>query len=138
MFWVVSYTMAQPACETVMNWLSSGGHTDLLPGSNLQPNDRLMVMREVSSLPMSLLSGFSMNLCLKLAQQMEECLFSSQVVPSIAMVETYTRLLLIAPHSLFRSHISHLAQRNPALLSKPGVTLLSFEIINYRLLPLYR
>lgn len=29
-----------------------------------------------------------------------------QVVPSIAMVETYTRLLLIAPHSLFRSLIS--------------------------------
>lgn len=29
-----------------------------------------------------------------------------QVVPSIAMAETYTRLLLIAPHSLFRSHFS--------------------------------
>lgn len=31
---------------------------------------------------------------------------SMQVVPSIAMVETYTRLLLISPHSLFRSHFS--------------------------------
>ncbi|KAL5763184.1 hypothetical protein ACOSP7_019448 [Xanthoceras sorbifolium] len=138
MFWVVSYTMAQPACETVMSWLSSAGATELLPGSNLQPNERLMVMREVSPLPMSLLSGFSLNLCLKLAYQMEDSLFAGQVVPSIAMVETYTRLLLLSPHSLFRSHFSHLAQRNPSLLSKAGVTLLVLEIINYRLLPLYR
>ncbi|XP_040940730.1 mediator of RNA polymerase II transcription subunit 23-like [Gossypium hirsutum] len=100
MFWVVSYTMAQPACETVMNWLSSGGVTELLPEANVQPNERFMVMREVSPLPISLLSGFSMNLYLKLVFQMEESLFAGQVVPSIAMVETYTRLLLIAPHSL--------------------------------------
>ncbi|TQD73301.1 hypothetical protein C1H46_041174 [Malus baccata] len=79
-----------------------------------------------------------MNLCLKLAYQMEESLFSGQVVPSIAMAETYCRLLLIAPHSLFRSHFNHLAQRNPSVLSKPGVTLLVLEILNYRLLPLYR
>ncbi|KAL0005249.1 hypothetical protein SO802_012810 [Lithocarpus litseifolius] len=138
MFWVVSYTMGQPACEMVMNWLNSAGVTELLPGPNLQSNERVMVMREVSPLPMSLLSGFSMNLCLKLAFQMEESLFAGQVVPSIAMVETYTRLLVIAPHSLFRSHFSNLAQRNPALLSKPGVTLLVLEILNYRLLPLYR
>ncbi|XP_016699297.2 mediator of RNA polymerase II transcription subunit 23 [Gossypium hirsutum] len=106
MFWVVSYTMAQPACETVMNWLSSGGVTELLPEANVQPNERFMVMREVSPLPISLLSGFSMNLYLKLVFQMEESLFAGQVVPSIAMVETYTRLLLIAPHSLFCSHFS--------------------------------
>ncbi|KAJ0095672.1 hypothetical protein Patl1_15501 [Pistacia atlantica] len=105
MFWVVSYTMAQPACETVMNWLSSAGVTEWT-GSNLQSNERLMMTREVSPLPMSLLSGFSLNLCLKLAFQMEEALFAGQVVPSIAMVETYTRLLLLAPHSLFRSHFS--------------------------------
>ncbi|KAJ7942905.1 mediator of RNA polymerase II transcription subunit 23 [Quillaja saponaria] len=138
MFWVVSYTMAQPACETVMNWLSSAGVTELLPGPNVQPTERLMAMREVNPLPMSLLSGFSMNLCLKLTYQMEESIFSGQVVPSIAMVETYTRLLLLAPHSLFRSHFNHLVQRNPSLLSKPGVTLLVLEILNYRLLPLYR
>ncbi|VVA14573.1 PREDICTED: mediator [Prunus dulcis] len=138
MFWVVSYTMAQPACETVINWLSAAGVAESLPGTNLQSNERLMVMREVNPLPMSLLSGFSINLCLKLAYQMEESLFSGQVVPSIAMAETYTRLLLIAPHSLFRSHFSHLAQRNPSVLSKPGVTLLVLEILNYRLLPLYR
>ncbi|KAF8040192.1 hypothetical protein BT93_B2427 [Corymbia citriodora subsp. variegata] len=136
MFWVVSYTMAQPAYDTVISWLSSAGVAELLSGSNMPTNER--VMREVSPIPMTIISGFSMNLCLKLAFQMEEALFSNQVVPSIAMVETYTRLLLTAPHSLFRSHISHLAQRNPALLSKPGVTILLFEILNYRLLPLYR
>lgn len=78
MFWVVSYTMAQPACETVMNWLTSGGVTDV-PGTNLQSNERLMVMQEVSPLPITLLSGFSINLCLKLAFQMEESMFSGQV-----------------------------------------------------------
>ncbi|KAL0760178.1 hypothetical protein Bca101_076328 [Brassica carinata] len=135
MFWVVSYTMAQPACETVIHWLSSSGMAEL-PG--LQPNERVMMMQEVTPLPMSLLSGFSMNLCLKLALQLEEALFVSQVVPSIAMVETYTRLLLISPHSMFRSHFTQLAQRNASLLSKPGVTLLVLEILNYRLLPLYR
>lgn len=138
MFWVVSYTMAQPASETVVNWLSSAGVSELLTGTNMQSNERLMVMREVSPLPMSLLSGLSMNLCLKLVFQMEDSLFAGQVVPSIAMVETYCRLLLIAPHSLFRSHFSYLAQRYQSILSKPGVTLLVLEIVNYRLLPLYR
>lgn len=80
MFWVVSYTMAQPACETVMTWLTSAGLTELLPGSNLQSNDRLMVMREVCPLPVSLLSGFSINLLLKLAFQMEDSMFSGQVL----------------------------------------------------------
>ena len=51
----------------------------MLPGANLQPNERLMVMREVSPLPISLLSGFSMNLCLKLVFQMEDSLFAGQV-----------------------------------------------------------
>ncbi|KAH7516296.1 hypothetical protein FEM48_Zijuj10G0120200 [Ziziphus jujuba var. spinosa] len=109
MFWVVSYTMEQPASETVMNWLSSGGVTELL-GPNPQSNERLMVMREVSPLPMSLLSGFSMNLCLKLANEMEESLFSGQ----------------------------HLARSNLAVLSRPGFFLLVLEILNYLLLPLYR
>ncbi|KAH9622720.1 hypothetical protein KSS87_007861 [Heliosperma pusillum] len=137
MFWVVSYTMTQPACEMVMNWLNSAG-TEVLQVSNLQPNERLVVMRETTPLSISLLSGFSIKLCMKLAYQMEESLFSGQVIPSISMVETYARLLLIAPHSLFRSHFSHLTQRNPGTLSKPVVTLLVLEILNYRLLPLYR
>lgn len=138
MFWVVTYTMAQPALETVMNWLNSAGVIDLAPATNLQPPERLVCTREVNPLPMSLISGFSMNLCLKLSYQMEDSLFSGQVFPSIAMVETYTRLLLIAPHSLFRSHFIHLGQKSPSLLSRPGVTLLVLEILNYRLLPLYR
>lgn len=137
MFWVVSYTMTQPACEMVMTWLNSAG-TEMLPVSGLQPNERLVVMRETTPLPVTLLSGFSINLCLKLAFHMEESLFSGQVIPSIAMVETYTRLLLIAPYSLFRSHFSHLTQRNSSTLSKPVATLLLLEILNYRLLPLYR
>ncbi|CAN1317745.1 Mediator of RNA polymerase II transcription subunit 23 [Linum perenne] len=138
MFWVFSFTMAQPACEAVVNWLSSAGVSELLPGTNIQSNERVMVMREVSPLPMPLLSGLSMNLCLKLVFQLEDSLFAGQAVPSVAMVETYCRLLLSAPHSLFRSHFTHLAQRYPALWSKPGVTLLVLEIVNYRLLPLYR
>ena len=82
MFWVVSYTMAQPACETVMNWLTSAGVIDLPPGpgTNLQSAERLVVTREVSPLPMSLLYGFAMNLCMKLSYQMEESLFNGQVV----------------------------------------------------------
>uniref|UniRef100_A0A7N0ULE3 Mediator of RNA polymerase II transcription subunit 23 n=1 Tax=Kalanchoe fedtschenkoi TaxID=63787 RepID=A0A7N0ULE3_KALFE len=138
MFWVVSYTMAQPASDTVMSWLSSAGVAEIVPGSNFHSAERLMMMRETVPLPISLLMGFSINLCLKVAFQLEDAMFSGQVVPSIAMVETYVRLLLMAPHSLFRSHFSHLAQRNPAMLSKPGVTLLVLEILNYRLLPLYR
>ncbi|KAL6573802.1 Mediator of RNA polymerase II transcription subunit 23 [Orobanche hederae] len=138
MFWVVSYTMAQPACETVMNWLTSAGITEILPGTDLQSNERFMVMQEVSPLPVSLLSGFSINLCLKLAYQMEESMFSGQVVPSIAMVETYVRILLIAPHALFRSLMTHLTQRNQNPSSKPAASILVFEILNYRLLSLYR
>ncbi|KAL3510513.1 hypothetical protein ACH5RR_029914, partial [Cinchona calisaya] len=138
MFWVVSYTMAQPACESVMNYFTSAGVTELLPGPNLQANERFVVMREVSPLPISMLSGFSINLCLKLMFQMEDTMFNGQVVPNIAMVETYCRLLLIVPHSLFRPHLAHLSQRNPATLTKPGASLLLFEIMNYRLLSLYR
>ncbi|KAJ6791401.1 mediator of RNA polymerase II transcription subunit 23 [Iris pallida] len=135
MFWVLSYTMAQPACEAIMNWFTSGGVTEILQGPN---NDKMMMMRETYPLSMTLLSGLSVNLCLKLAYQFEEAIFLGQVVPSIAMVETYVRLLLIAPHSLFRPHFSTLTQRAPAVLSKSGVSLLLLEILNYRLLPIYR
>ncbi|PKA62731.1 Mediator of RNA polymerase II transcription subunit 23 [Apostasia shenzhenica] len=138
MFWVLSYTMAQPACEAVMNWLNSSGVTEILQGPNVQSNDRMMMMRETYPLSMSLLSGLSINLCLKLVYQLEDAIFLGQVIPSIAMVETYVRLLLIAPHSLFRPHFTTLTQRSPSILSKPGVSLLLLEILNYRLLPLYR
>ncbi|KAK1374680.1 Mediator complex, subunit Med23 [Heracleum sosnowskyi] len=137
MFWVVSYTMAQPACDTVLSWLTSGG-TESLPASNLQANDRITVIREVNPVPISLLSGLSMNMCVKLASQLEEVMFNGQAVASIALVETYARLLLIAPHSLFRPHLSHLTQRNPATLTRPGASLLVLELLNYRFLSLYR
>nr|CAB3450989.1 unnamed protein product [Digitaria exilis] len=138
MFWVLSFTMAQPACEAVMNWFTSAGMQDLIQGPNMQPNERIMMMRETYPLSMSLLSGLSINLCLKLAFQLEETIFLGQAVPSIAMVETYVRLLLITPHSLFRPHFTTLTQRSPSILSKSGVSLLLLEILNYRLLPLYR
>ncbi|KAL7602984.1 hypothetical protein Lser_V15G14952 [Lactuca serriola] len=134
MFWVVSNTMAQPACEMVLTWLTSAGHAEL-PGQN---NEKITVMREVNPVPVSLMSGFSINLCLKLALQMEDVMFFGQHAPNIAMVETYCRLLLIYPHSLFRSHLSHLLQRNPETLNKPPATLLVLEILNYRLFSLYR
>lgn len=79
MFWVVSYTMAQPASDTVMSWLTPEGHVDL-PGPNLQSSERISMMKEVPPVPISLLSGFSINLCLKLAFQMEEAMFSGEVM----------------------------------------------------------
>ncbi|XP_038985273.1 mediator of RNA polymerase II transcription subunit 23 [Phoenix dactylifera] len=138
MFWVLSFTMAQPACDAVMNWFTSAGVTEILQGSNVQSNDRMVMLRETYPLSMTLLSGLSTNLCLKLAYQLEDAIFLGQVIPSIAMVETYVRLLLIAPHSLFRPHFTTLTQRSPSILGKTGVSLLLLEILNYRLLPLYR
>lgn len=138
MFWVLSFTMAQPACEAVMNWFTAAGVSEILQGPNVQTNDRMMMMRETYPLSMSLLSGLSVNLCLKLAYQLEGVIFLGQVIPSIAMVETYVRLLLIAPHSLFRPHFTTLISRSPTLFSKSNVLILLLEILNYRLLPIYR
>ncbi|KAK9074556.1 hypothetical protein SSX86_007154 [Deinandra increscens subsp. villosa] len=137
MIWVVSYTMAQPSCEMVMAWLTCDGYTEL-PEPNPQANGTITVRREVNPVPISLLSGFSISWCVKLAFQMEDNMFSGVHAPNIAMVETYTRLLLIQPHSLFRSLLSHLHQRNPEIFNKPGATILVLEILNYRLFSLYR
>lgn len=79
MFWVVSHTMAQPACELVMSWLTCDGYTEL-PEPNPQANGTITVRREVKPVPISLLSGFSINLCLKLAFQMEDNMFSGVVI----------------------------------------------------------
>ncbi|ONK66197.1 uncharacterized protein A4U43_C06F5210 [Asparagus officinalis] len=138
MFWVLSFTMAQPACAAVMNWFTSAGVTEIHQGPNVQTNDRMMMMRETCPLSVSLLSGLSVNLCLKLAYQLEEVIFLGQVIPSIAMVETYVRLLLISPHSLFRPHFTTLISRSASLFSKTNVLILLLEILNYRLLPIYR
>ncbi|XP_076947304.1 mediator of RNA polymerase II transcription subunit 23-like [Bidens hawaiensis] len=137
MLGVVSYTMSQPVCEMVMSWLTRDGYTEL-PDPNQQANVTITVRREVNLVPLSLLSGFSINLCLKLAFEMEDNMFSGVHAPNIATVETYTRLLLIQPHSLFRSHLSHLHQKNPEIFNKPGPIILVLEILNYRLFPLYR
>lgn len=79
MFWVLSFTMVQPACEAVMNWFTSAGMADLIQGPNMQPSERIMMMRETYPLSMPLLSGLSINLCMKLAFQLEETIFLGQV-----------------------------------------------------------
>lgn len=79
MFWVLSFTMAQPACEAVMNWFTSAGVSEILQGPNVQTNDRIMMMRETYPLSMTVLSGLSVNLCLKLVYQLEEVIFLGQV-----------------------------------------------------------
>lgn len=86
MFWVLSFTMAQPACEAVMNWFTSVGVADLIQGPNLQPNERMTMMRETYPLSMSLLSGLSINLCLKLAFQLEETIFLGQVKTLLLLI----------------------------------------------------
>jgi len=117
MFWVVSYTMAQPASETVVNWLSSAGVSELLTGTNMQSNERLMVMREVSPLPMSLLSGLSMNLCLKLVFQMEDSLFAGQVM---LLVLAYVVVGNLAAGSTFICSLNACLQ-NWCIVQKPFV-----------------
>ncbi|XP_020531801.1 mediator of RNA polymerase II transcription subunit 23 isoform X2 [Amborella trichopoda] len=139
MFWVLSHTVGRTAWEAIMAYLNSVGVSELLQqGSMGQSGERMMVMREACPLPMSLFSGLSINSSLKLATQIEETLLFGQVIPSIAVVETYARLLLTLPHSLFRLHFNVLTQRAQTITNKPGVYLLLLEILNYRLLPLYR
>lgn len=79
MFWTLSYMTGQSACDTVISWLTSGG-TELLSASDLQSSDRIMVMREVNPVPVSLLSGLSIHACLKLASHLEEIIFNGQVL----------------------------------------------------------
>lgn len=78
-FWAASYVKAQSACDTVISWLTSGG-TELLSAPNQQSSDRIMVMQEVNPVPISLLSGLSIYMCLRLASQLEETMFDGQVL----------------------------------------------------------
>lgn len=81
MFWVLSHTMTQPACDAIMNWLNSNGITELpMQGSIGQPSERYVLMHETRPLPMSLLSGVSLHLCVRLTAQIEETMFSGQVL----------------------------------------------------------
>jgi mediator of RNA polymerase II transcription subunit 23 len=54
------------------------------------------------------------------------------------MVETYVRLLLVAPQNLFRQHHNGMMHRFQSGMAKPGVSLLLLELLNFRLVPLYR
>ncbi|KAL3685167.1 hypothetical protein R1sor_003189 [Riccia sorocarpa] len=136
MVWVLSHTVSQPICEAVMAWLNSKGFADYM-GSG-QTGDRIVVIHETRPLPVVLLSGLSLHMSSRVVNTIEDLMFAGQHVPSIAIVETYVRLLLLAPQTLFRHHINGMMQRYQQGLTKPGVQLLLLEILNYRLLPLYR
>ena len=60
-------------------WFTSAGIADLIQGPNMQSNERTMMMRASYPMSMPLLSGMSINLCLKLAFQLEETIFLGQV-----------------------------------------------------------
>lgn len=94
MFWVLSFTMAQPACDAVVNWLTSLGVVELPQGPNVQSGEKMMMMRETCPLPMPLLSGLSINLCLKLAFQLEETIFLGQVLIVLNFQEFVHRSIL--------------------------------------------
>ncbi|KAL2653365.1 hypothetical protein R1flu_021493 [Riccia fluitans] len=136
MVWVLSHTVSQTICEAVMAWLNSKGAADYMsPG---QTGDRIAVIHETRPLPVVLLAGLSLHMASRVVNTIEDLMFAGQHVPSIAMVETYVRLLLLAPQTLFRHHINGMMQRYQQGLTKPGVQLVLLEILNYRLLPLYR
>ncbi|KAI3779042.1 hypothetical protein L2E82_08484 [Cichorium intybus] len=106
--------MAQPACDMVMTWLTSGGHVELplLAGQNL--NEKITVIKEVKPVPISLLSEFSINLC-KIGFTDGRC------------------------HVFWTVNIAmQLPQRNPETFNKPAATLLVLEILSYRLFSFYR
>lgn len=79
MFWALSYVSEPHACDTVISWLKLGG-TELLSASHLQSSDRITMMREVVPVPVSLLSGLSLNMRVILASQLEETMFSGKVL----------------------------------------------------------
>lgn len=83
MLWVLSFTMAQPVMDAVVNWLKSAGVSELAVTQNVQSNERIMIMNETCPLPMKLLSGLSINLCWKLYLNLEEIIFFGQVYYSL-------------------------------------------------------
>ncbi|XP_024525879.1 mediator of RNA polymerase II transcription subunit 23 [Selaginella moellendorffii] len=133
MVWVLSHTMTQPVADAVMNWMRSNGVGEVLVG-----NERIAVVHETSPLPIAMLSGLSLHLCMRLIQQIEEQIFAGQMVPSIAMLETYVRLLLVAPQTLFQHHLNGMMQKYQSGAAKAGISLILLELLNYRLMPLYR
>ncbi|KAI5077336.1 hypothetical protein GOP47_0007160 [Adiantum capillus-veneris] len=139
MFWVMSLTMSQPVCEAMMSWMKTNGIVEiLLSGSLSQSSDRLLAVQETRPLSMTLLSGLSLHVSTRFLGQIEDQIFGSQVLPSIAMMETYARLLLIAPLTLFRSHVTGMMNKYQQSIGKSGIAISILELLNYRLLPLYR
>ncbi|CAM6090169.1 unnamed protein product [Calypogeia fissa] len=137
MVWVLSHTVSQPICESIMNWINQKGHGEVI-GAGGQAGERMPVVLEVRPLPILLLSGLSLHLCFRLINNIEEVMLAGQIIPSIGMIETYVRLLLVAPQTLFRHHAHGIMQRFQQGLAKPGLSLLLLELMNYRLIPLYR
>ncbi|KAJ7524381.1 hypothetical protein O6H91_17G002600 [Diphasiastrum complanatum] len=136
MVWVLSHTMTQPVCDAIMSWMNSNGVKEMiLPG---QIGERLAIIHETHPLPITLLSGLSLHLCMRLINQIEDQIFTGPIVLSVAMLETYVRLLLVAPQTLFRHHVNGMMQKYQSGMGKAGVSLLLFELLNYRLIPLYR
>lgn len=74
MVWVLSNTMTQPISEALMTWFRSSGVSEIM-----LPGERLSVIHETRPLPMTLLSGLSLHLCLRLLSQIEELTFAGQV-----------------------------------------------------------
>lgn len=139
MIWVLSLIISQPVCEAVMTWMKSNGFAEVLVSGNMgQGGDRLVVVNETQPLPMTLLSGLSLHLCTRLISQLEDLIFGGQMLPSIAMMETYARLLLIAPQTLFKYHLTGMMQKYQQMIGKSGVSISILELLNYRLIPLYR
>ncbi len=81
MVWVLSNTMTQPISEALMTWFKSSGVVDFtLPSNNVgQPGERLSLIHETRPLPIPLLSGLSLHLCIRIVTQIEELIFSGQV-----------------------------------------------------------
>lgn len=74
MVWVLSNTMTQPISEALMAWFKSSGVAEIM-----LPGERLSMIHETRPLPMTLLSGLSLHLCLRLINQIEELIFAGQV-----------------------------------------------------------
>lgn len=135
MFWVMSLTMSQPVCEAMMSWMKTNNVLEIMLG---QSGDRLLVYQETQPLSMTLLSGLSLHVCTRFLGLIEDQIFGTQVLPSIAMMETYARLLLIAPLTLFRCHVTGMMNKYQQSIGKSGISISILELLNYRLLPLYR
>eukprot|EP00850_Spirogloea_muscicola_P008367 SM000044S16014 [mRNA] locus=s44:548456:560883:- [translate_table: standard] len=134
MVWVLSHTMSQTVCEAITTWMNSQGFTEM----EMLDGDLVKVYNGSRPLPISFLSGLSLHTCARLMHSIDELLFKDQVAPSIAMMETYSRLLLLAPQTLFRNNLVGTLHKYQPGQSKTHVPLKLLELLTYRLLPFFR